>query len=68
MFLKHLHSGDLIEVVNVAALFDPCEQNVSGRFHHGEEMQEIESFSKENLVFPSGEALPKCWVNPHYRS
>lgn len=68
MFLKHINSGDLIEVVDIAALFDPFKHEVSGRFHHGEEMQEVESFTKEGLVFPSGEALPKCWVNPKYRS
>lgn len=68
MFLKHLRSGDMVEVMDTAALFDPCESELQGRFHSGEEMQEVETFNKADLIFPSGEALPNCWVNPNYRS
>lgn len=68
MFLKYLRSGDLVEVMDTRVLFDPCETQIQGRFHSGEEMQDVEAFAKADLIFPSGEALPKCWINPNYRS
>ncbi|OGT91250.1 MAG: acetyltransferase [Gammaproteobacteria bacterium RIFOXYA12_FULL_61_12] len=68
MFLKHAAKGDLVEVLDLPALFDPCADNVIARFHAGEEMPEAEDFNKAELVFPSGEALPRCWVDPGYKS
>ncbi len=67
MFLKHRKSGDLIEVVEVSELVDPFQNGVTGRFHSGEELQDAELFNKGELIFPSGEELPRCWVDPHYR-
>ena len=67
MFLRDKASGDLVEVADLSDLFDPCQDSLIGRFHAGEEMQDKQSFSKANLVFPSGEGLPKCWTDPHYR-
>ena len=67
MFLKDNKSGDLVEVMDVAALIDPCAETVNGRFHAGEEMPEAQGFAKAGLSFPSGEALPQCWVNPDYK-
>ncbi len=67
MYLKHKPSGDLVEVMDTAALFDPFKDAVSGRFHAGEEMQDPAAFSKAELIFPSDEALPRCWVDPHYK-
>ena len=67
MFLKHTPSGDLIEVLDSNALIDPNRAQVAGRFHAGEEMQEPANFTKAELIFPSGEALPQCWTDPHYR-
>lgn len=68
MFLKDKTSGDVVEITELAALFDPCAGKVRGRFHAGEEMQEEEAFEKAALVFPSGESLPRCWTDPEYRS
>lgn len=68
MYLKHLTSGDLVEVVDLAGLFDPFEKGVQGRIHAGEELQDAARFAKTELVFPSGEALPRCWVDPDYRA
>ena len=68
MFLKHTTNGDAVEVLDLSALFDPFKSHVSGRYHAGEEMQEPADFAKSELVFPSGEALPKCWMDPDYRS
>ena len=67
MFLKELKSGHLVQVVDPTELVNPLRRQVSGRYHHGEEAQEAEPFSKGELVFPSGETLPRCWVDPHYR-
>lgn len=68
MYLKHKPSGDLVEVLDLEALFDPFTSDVRGRFHAGEELQESASFRKAELIFPSGEKLPRCWVDAHYHS
>ncbi len=67
MFLRDKISNDLVEITDVSALFDPNKDAVSGRFHAGEEMQDVKAFSKADLAFPSGESLPRCWVDVHYR-
>jgi len=67
MFLKEGDSKHLVEVLEVKDLFDPFETSVRGRLNYGEEMPEPSGFPKANLVFPSGEALPRCWTDPHYR-
>ncbi len=67
MFLKDTRNGDLIEVLDIKSMVDPCQQQVAGRYHAGEEMQEPANFSKSDLVFPSGEALPRCWVDVNYK-
>jgi hypothetical protein len=68
MFLK-MHQGDdrsLVEVLDLKQLFDPFAREVLGRVHAGEEMQDPQSVSKAGLRFPSGEELPRCWVDPAY--
>ncbi len=67
MFLKEKKSGDLVEVLGVSDLIDPFQNSMPGRYHAGEEMGEPKGFSKTALVFPSGEALPRCWVDPDYK-
>jgi hypothetical protein len=68
MFLKTraTDSSSLVEVMDLQQLFDPFAKEVKGRFHAGEEMQDPEQFSKAGLLFPSGEDLPRCWLDPHY--
>lgn len=68
MFLKERVTGDLVEVLGFNDLVNPYNETVVGRYHHGEEAQDPEKFAKRNLVFPSGEALPRCWIDPQYRS
>jgi hypothetical protein len=68
MYLKHLPSGDLVEVLGLKELFDPFRTSVVARFHHGEELQDPEHFAKSDLVFPSGEALPQAWLDPEYKA
>lgn len=68
MYLRDKKSGDLVEVLDIAAMMDPCKQELAGRFHAGEELQEPEAFTKDSLEFPSGEKLPRCWIDVEYRS
>ncbi|HEB66387.1 MAG TPA: acetyltransferase [Gammaproteobacteria bacterium] len=67
MYLKDKQTGDLVEVLTLDDLFDPFKATVSGRFHAGEELQEPRNFAKADLIFPSGEGLPRCWTDPHYK-
>ena len=67
MFLIEKRSGDLVRVDNVDALFNPFATEVMGRDQVGEEEQDWAVYKKADLTFPSGEALPKCWVDPEYR-
>ena len=66
MFLKYKRYGTLLEVLTVNDLFDPCQKEVTGRLHAGEEMQDPSTFMKSELIFPSGESLPRCWLAPDY--
>ena len=68
MYLMHKPSGDLVEVLNLDSLFNPFQKHVNGRFHAGEEVQEPAAFGKNDLVFPSGEYLPRCWLHPAYKT
>jgi hypothetical protein len=67
MFLKEKGSNDLVEVLTLKDLFDPFCKKLVGRYQHGEEPQDPANFKKEDLVFPSGEPMPKCWTDAHYR-
>lgn len=67
MFLMQKNSEKLVEVLSLTDLFNPNHKRIVGRFHAGEEMQDAESFSKDEMSFPSGEVLPKCWLDPNYR-
>lgn len=67
MFLKQKSTGDLIEVLVLEDLFDPGKAEVSGRIQAGQEEQNAEDFAKSELVFPSDETLPRCWMDADYR-
>ncbi len=67
MFLRHVASGDIVEVMDLEALFDPFRNEFKGRFHAGEEMQDPTGFHKSDMKFLSGEHLPRCWLDPHYK-
>jgi len=67
MFLKDINSGDLVEVMDVTVLIDPNVDSVTVSRHAGEEKGDPENVSKASLSFPSGESLPLCWLDPHYR-
>lgn len=67
MFLQTQSTGDRVEVINFDELSDVFETKIHGRYQAGEELQDVEMFDKSALLFLSGEALPVCWTNPHYR-
>jgi len=67
MILKHKSTGKLIQVVDLQDLMNPLHEQVAMRLHYGEEAQEPEAVDKQELLFPSGEGLPRAWADPHYR-
>ncbi|MFO7603052.1 MAG: acetyltransferase [Gammaproteobacteria bacterium] len=67
MFLKQKTSGHMVEIINLPDLMNLNRHEVVGRYQEGEEEQDPETFDKTELVFLSGEALPRCWTDPHYR-
>ena len=67
MFLKDRESDDLIRVSEIEQLFSPMEAEILGRSQAGEEEQNERSIAKSELVFPSGEPLPRCWTDANYQ-
>ena len=67
MFLKDKTNGELVDVLTLKELFDPFQGEVVGRYQQGEEVQDPEKLKKSELLFPSGEVLPRCWIDPHYK-
>ncbi len=67
MLLKDKSSNHMVEIANLINLIDVNCNEVVGRYQEGEEAQDPEAYTKSDLVFLSGEALPRCWTDPHYR-
>ncbi|MBH8565165.1 acetyltransferase [Nostoc sp. CENA67] len=67
MFLQIKGTSDLIKILDIQELLDPNINIVHGQDQEGQEEQEPDSFQKQNLVFPSGESLPRCWLDANYR-
>jgi len=67
MLLKEKDSKHLIEVLQPDELFDPMRSEFTGRYNFGEEMPETQMFLKDSVCFQSGEPLPRCWMDIHYR-
>jgi len=68
MFLHSKKAGALVKVTDPTELIDPSTDTIQGRIQAGEEEQDPERFAKTDLIFPSGETLPRCWVDADYRS
>lgn len=66
MLLKYVAQDSLVEIEDVGELINPVEQEVPGRKQSGQEEQESEKFAKTDLIFPSGESLPRCWTDANY--
>jgi hypothetical protein len=67
MFLQDKETGSLVKVLDIQMLLNPNEEAIQGKMQAGEEEQETEAFFKQDLVFPSGENLPRCWLDEGYR-
>ncbi|KYC36814.1 acetyltransferase [Scytonema hofmannii PCC 7110] len=67
MFLQNKQTDSLVEIRDLEALISATKNTVLGQSQQGEEEQDPEQFKKENLVFPSGENLPRCWIDENYR-
>ena len=76
MYLRDKSNGDLVEVLDLAALIDPNKDTLQGRYHAGEEMQDPSGMVQELAEhfapdYPSAtvlvEALPRCWTDSHYK-
>jgi hypothetical protein len=68
MLLQDKETGTLVEILDVQALIDPNEITIPGQVQAGQEEQDPEPIQKESLIFPSGESLPRCWVDADYRA
>ncbi|MCK4586462.1 MAG: acetyltransferase [Gammaproteobacteria bacterium] len=67
MLLKEKSSNHMVEITNLINLIDVNCGEVVGQYQEGEEAQDPEAYTKSSLVFLSGESLPRCWTDPHYR-
>ncbi|AFY34037.1 hypothetical protein [Calothrix sp. PCC 7507] len=67
MFLQTKDTQDLVKILDIQELIDPNNDIVHAQDQEGEEEQEPDIFKKENLTFPSGEILPRCWLDANYR-
>ncbi|PAY15934.1 acetyltransferase [Rhodopirellula sp. SM50] len=67
MFLKENQSEDLVRISQIDQLLSPLESEVLARRQAGEEEQDERQFAKSDLVFPSGEPLPRCWIDQKYQ-
>lgn len=67
MILKHKSTEKVMQVVELQDLMNPLHEQVSMQANYGEEAQEAETVDKQDLLFPSGEGLPRAWTDPHYR-
>ena len=67
MLLKERSNGHMVEILNLVDLMNLNRPEVLGCYQEGEEQQDPEQFNKADLVFLSGEDLPRCWTDPHYR-
>lgn len=68
MLLKSKKTDGLIEISKLEELIDPTKEKVTGQIQAGQNEQPPEPFNKEDLVFPSGESLPLCWLDIDYKS
>jgi hypothetical protein len=68
MFLQNKETGVLVEILDTKALIDPLKSKITGQVQAGEEEQDPEGISKQNLIFPSGESLPRCWIDADYQT
>jgi hypothetical protein len=67
MLLKDKQNGTLVEVLDITTLIDPMTEEIQGSIQNGQEEQPPEGIAKTELIFPSGEDLPRCWLDVNYQ-
>jgi hypothetical protein len=67
MLLKFKQDDALIEIQDIEGLFNPSKSKIFGRIQSGEEEQDSTAYGKVDLLFLSGESLPRCWMDENYR-
>ncbi|BAZ15213.1 hypothetical protein NIES4071_70850 [Calothrix sp. NIES-4071] len=67
MLLQDKETGTLVEINDLQALISPNQDSVTVQDQSGQEEQDPEPLKKSNLIFPSGESLPRCWVDANYQ-
>jgi hypothetical protein len=67
MYLLHKPSGELVEVISLSDMINPNTSTIRARAYTEDIIQRAENFLKTEMVFPSGEALPLCWIDSHYQ-
>jgi hypothetical protein len=67
MLLHNKETGALVEVSDFRALISPNQDQVVAQSQLGEEEQDPQPMHKSHLIFPSGEELPRCWLDANYR-
>jgi hypothetical protein len=68
MLLQSKSSDATIEIEDLETLFNPLKEEIHGKIQEGQEEQDPEPFAKQDLTFASGEDLPRCWIDPNYRT
>lgn len=67
MLLHDKKKDVLVEVLDIVALINPNQDEILGQVQSGQEEQDPAPSLKADLIFPSGENLPRCWVDADYR-
>jgi hypothetical protein len=61
MYLKHVPTGELVEVLDLQDVVNPHTPTIRARILISDRMVRADEFHKDELSFPSGEDLPHCW-------
>jgi hypothetical protein len=67
MLLQKKENGTLVEIIDIQEIISPNKLKVMARVQAGEEEQDPELIQKQSLIFPSGESLPRCWIDAEYQ-
>lgn len=68
MLLQEKKTGQLVEIMDFQSLINPMRNEIIIRVQAGEEEQDPEPKRKNELIFPSGEDLPRCWLDVNYKN
>jgi hypothetical protein len=67
MLLQNKENGTLVEILDIQEVISPVHAEIMIQVQSGQEEQDPEPISKQNLIFPSGESLPRCWIDADYQ-